>query len=33
METVISNLVKQFEKGSLSRRELIQELVAIAEPL
>jgi catechol-2,3-dioxygenase len=29
METVISNIVKQFEKGSLSRRELIQGLVAI----
>jgi catechol 2,3-dioxygenase-like lactoylglutathione lyase family enzyme len=29
METVISNLVKQFEKGKLSRRELIQGLVAV----
>jgi catechol 2,3-dioxygenase-like lactoylglutathione lyase family enzyme len=29
METVISNLVKQFEKGALSRRELIQGLVAV----
>src|SRR5262245_26319871 len=30
METVISNLVKQFENGTLSRRQLIQGLVAIA---
>jgi catechol 2,3-dioxygenase-like lactoylglutathione lyase family enzyme len=30
MEKVISNLVKQFEKGSLSRRQLIRGLVAIA---
>jgi len=30
METVISNLVKQFEKGVLSRRELIQGLTALA---
>src|SRR5262249_36657796 len=29
METVISNLLKQFEKGVLSRRELIQSLVAV----
>jgi len=27
METIISNLVKQFEKGMLSRRELIQGLL------
>ena len=30
MEIVISNLVRQFEKGKLSRRELIQGLAAIA---
>jgi catechol-2,3-dioxygenase len=30
METVISNLVKQFEKGMLSRRELIQSLLAVS---
>jgi catechol-2,3-dioxygenase len=29
MEAVISNLVKQFEKGAVSRRELIQGLVAL----
>ena len=29
METVISNLLKQFEKGVLSRRELVQSLVAV----
>jgi catechol 2,3-dioxygenase-like lactoylglutathione lyase family enzyme len=29
METVISKLVKQFEKGSLSRRGLIQGLMAL----
>jgi len=29
MEGIISNLVNQFEKGSLSRRELIQGLVAL----
>src|SRR5215470_15342075 len=29
MEAVISNLVKQFEKGSVSRRELVQSLVAL----
>jgi catechol-2,3-dioxygenase len=29
METVISNLVKKFENGALSRRELIQSLVAV----
>ena len=29
MEAVISNLVKQFEKGTVSRRELIQGLVAL----
>jgi catechol 2,3-dioxygenase-like lactoylglutathione lyase family enzyme len=29
MEKVISNLVKEFEKGALSRRELIQSLVAV----
>ena len=30
METVISNLVKQFENGALSRRELIQGLALLA---
>jgi catechol 2,3-dioxygenase-like lactoylglutathione lyase family enzyme len=30
METVISNLVKQFENGALSRRELVKSLVAVA---
>jgi catechol-2,3-dioxygenase len=30
LETVISNLLKQFEKGALSRRELIQGLVALS---
>ena len=30
METVISDLVKQFEKGALSRRQLVQSLVAVA---
>lgn len=30
MEGVISNLVKQFEKGALSRRDLVQSLMAIA---
>ena len=30
MEGVISNLIKQFEKGALSRRELIQSLTAVA---
>jgi catechol 2,3-dioxygenase-like lactoylglutathione lyase family enzyme len=30
MEIAISNLVKQFERGGLSRRELIQGLVALA---
>ena len=29
METIISNLVKKFENGALSRRELIQSLVAV----
>jgi catechol-2,3-dioxygenase len=29
MEGIISNLVNQFEKGGLSRRELIQGLVAL----
>lgn len=29
MEIAISNLVKQFERGGLSRRELIQGLVAL----
>src|SRR5215510_7189211 len=29
METIISNLVKKFENGVLSRRELVQSLVAI----
>jgi catechol 2,3-dioxygenase-like lactoylglutathione lyase family enzyme len=29
METVISNLVKQFEKGTLSRRDLVKSLVAM----
>src|SRR5215468_5880063 len=29
MEAVISNLVKQIEKGSVSRRELVQSLVAV----
>jgi catechol 2,3-dioxygenase-like lactoylglutathione lyase family enzyme len=29
MEAVISNLVKQFEKGRVSRRELIQSLMAL----
>ena len=30
MEIAISNLVKQFERGGLSRRELVQGLVALA---
>ena len=30
MEVVISNLVKQFEKGAVSRRELIQSLLALS---
>jgi catechol 2,3-dioxygenase-like lactoylglutathione lyase family enzyme len=30
METVISDLVKQFEKGVLSRRQLVQSLVVVA---
>jgi hypothetical protein len=29
MEAVISSLVKQFEKGAVSRRELIQSLMAL----
>jgi catechol-2,3-dioxygenase len=29
METIISSLVKKFENGALSRRELIQSLVAV----
>jgi len=29
MEAVISNLVKQFEKGAVSRRELVQTLAAL----
>jgi len=29
METIISNLVQKFENGALSRRELIQSLVAV----
>ena len=29
MEATISNLVKQFERGSISRRQLIQGLVAV----
>jgi catechol 2,3-dioxygenase-like lactoylglutathione lyase family enzyme len=29
METVISNLVARFEKGVLSRRELVQSLIAL----
>jgi catechol 2,3-dioxygenase-like lactoylglutathione lyase family enzyme len=29
MEGVISNLLKQFEKGALSRRELVQSLLAL----
>ena len=30
MESIISNLVAQFEKGSLSRRELVQGLAMLA---
>src|SRR5712671_7956078 len=30
METIISNLVSHFEKGSLSRRELVQGLTMLA---
>ena len=30
MEVMISNLVKQFEKGAVSRRELVQTLAALA---
>jgi len=30
MEAIIANLVKQFEKGILSRRDLIQTLAAVA---
>src|SRR5262245_8041534 len=29
METIISNLVQKFENGALSRRDLIQSLVAV----
>jgi catechol-2,3-dioxygenase len=30
METVISNLVRMFEKGAISRRELIRSLMAVS---
>jgi hypothetical protein len=33
MEAVISNMLKRFESGALTRRELIQEVLSQSHPL